>query len=158
MQCFTSKKSKYNKNEKTNDKNKENIISIKNESNHKHLICDDSEINRLILKKYLDKKNIICDEASDGIFCIEKIVQNGIYDILWLDIQMPRMNGLDCAETLRKKHNYKGTIIGLTGYIDQMSVDNAISKGMNHVIGKPINKDILYSYVEKYTMDIVSTK
>ena len=157
MQCFMFRKSKSNKNEKTTDKTAEPIIVIKNESNHKHLICDDSDVNRLILKKYLDKKNIICDEASDGIFCIEKIVQNGIYDILWLDIQMPRMNGLECTETLRKKYNYEGTIIGLTGYIDQMSVDNAISKGMNHVIGKPINKDVLYSYADKYTIGMNST-
>ena len=153
MQCFTGKtKSKSDKiTENKKEKFDEKSIVIKNESNNKHLICDDSEINRLILKRYLDKKNIMCDEANDGIFCIEKIIQNGVYDILWLDIQMPRMNGLDCAETLRKKYNYKGIIIGLTGYIDQMSVDNAMSKGMNHVIGKPINKDVLYSYVDKYT-------
>jgi len=65
---------------------------------------------------------------------------------------MPRMNGMECTEALRKKHNYQGIIIGLTGFIDQESVNECHKRGMNHVIGKPIDKNVLYHYAEKYTI------
>lgn len=151
MQIFKSKKSKNVEKYKQSDHYEKGLNNtIKITTNHKHLLCDDSEINRLVLKKFLDKKNIICDETCDGLQCIDKVTQNGVYDIIWLDIQMPRMNGYECVETLRKKYNYNGIVIGLTGYIDQNSVDHAISKGMNHIMGKPINMDILYTYADKY--------
>ena len=150
----------YSTNKIDNKRTKEDIentqeIAKKNDvvmfnTNRKHLLCDDSEINRLILKKYLNLKNITCDEATDGIDCIDQIKKNGVYDIIWMDIQMPRMNGFECVKVLRNEYNYDGVIIGLTGYIDQNSINTALTTGMNHIIGKPINKDILYTYVSKY--------
>lgn len=133
---------------KDNKQTSTNVTTIKN---GKHLICDDSDSNRMVLSKYLTRKNYLVDEAINGQDAVEKIGANGEYFIVWMDIMMPRMNGLECTEQLRKKYNYKGVIIGLTGFIDQESVNECIKRGMNHVIGKPIDKVRLYHYAEMYT-------
>lgn len=160
MKLFSSKKFTSKKNIEQKDKfkkimeNKEKSVEMKNEitniNNHKQLICDDSDVNRLILKKYLSIKNVMCDESTDGLNCIDQVKKFGIYDIIWMDIQMPKMNGFECTKTLRNEYNYNGIIIGLTGYTDQTSINNALTFGMNHVIGKPINKENLYAFVDKY--------
>jgi CheY-like chemotaxis protein len=132
----------------TND----NVPSLPTNKNGKHLICDDSEPNRMVLSKYLTRKNYVIEEAINGLDAIDKITKSdGEYHVVWMDIMMPRMNGMDCTNTLRQKYGYKGVIIGLTGYIDQDSVNQCYKLGMNHVIGKPIDKGTLYHYAEKYT-------
>lgn len=90
---------------------------------------------------YIDEKEI---EA------IENVKQHGVYDIIWMDIQMPKMNGYKCVEKLREELKYKGIIIGLTGFVDQESIDLCHSYGMDHVIGKPINRHLFYSYIDSY--------
>lgn len=151
-------KRKTDKNKDKNETKKEEVKIEKPETkedttkNGRHLICDDSDSNRMILSKYLTRKNYSVDEACNGVEAIEKISANGEYFIVWMDIMMPRMNGMVCTETLRKKNEYKGVIIGLTGFIDQESVNECYKRGMNHVIGKPIDKNIMYHYAEKYTI------
>lgn len=127
-----------------------NVSSVKTETTVKHLICDDSEPNRMVLEKYLTRKFVKIDIAKNGSDAIDMVRQYGEYAIIWMDIQMPKMTGYESTKILRNELHYKGIIIGLTGYIDQESVNKCIGFGMNHVIGKPINKDKLYFYVDKY--------
>jgi CheY-like chemotaxis protein len=153
---FRGKKNKKDKNNSPSNPDIKHPVSLPIEKNvlknNIHLICDDSESNRMVLSKYLTREKYLIDEASNGNDAIEKIKKNGTYSIIWMDIMMPRMNGFDCTEILRKQYNYSGVIIGLTGLIDQDSVDECLKRGMNHVIGKPIDKTILYHYAEKYTI------
>ena len=125
------------------------VIAIQSKQNGKLLVCDDSQGNRMVLKRYFDKINVKVDESINGEAAISMIEKNGKYDIVWMDIQMPKMNGYECVEALRKS-GYTGIIIGLTGYIDAESVNKGLETGMNHVIGKPINKDTLYTYYNLY--------
>lgn len=138
--------------ENLSDRDNGSTSSLPRNKNGKHLICDDSEPNRMVLSKYLTRKNYVIEETNNGLEAIEKITKSdGEYYVVWMDIMMPRMNGMDCTKTLRQKHGYKGVIIGLTGYIDQDSINQCYKLGMNHVIGKPIDKGTLYHYAEKYT-------
>lgn len=120
------------------------------EKNGKILVCDDASGNRYVLVKYMQRKNCLVDEAINGLDAIKKIEENGQYDIIWMDIQMPKMDGLECTRILREKYNYDGVIIGITGYVDPDSFNRCIQAGMTHVIGKPIDKEILFMYVDKY--------
>ncbi|AYV77660.1 MAG: putative sensor histidine kinase [Dasosvirus sp.] len=120
------------------------------EKNTFHLICDDSDPNRMVLEKYLSRKNVTVHKSCNGKECISMIEKNGKYLVVWMDIQMPIMNGIECTKYLRETLKYDGIIIGLTGYIDQESVNRCLATGMNHVIGKPIDKNVLYNYVDMY--------
>lgn len=117
--------------------------------NNKHLICDDSSTNRLVLKKYLIMFGCDVDESKNGDEAIEKVKNNGEYKIIWMDIKMPIMDGHGCTQKLRQEMNYKGKIIGLTGYVDDTSINKSLNVGMNFVIPKPFNSDIIRIYVEE---------
>jgi CheY-like chemotaxis protein len=116
----------------------------------KDLIVDDSDPNRIVLKKYLSRFGRECDETINGLDAINKITKTGTYDIIWMDLQMPKMNGIACANHLRTKLNYKGFIVGLTGHVDQDSIDDCRTAGMDDIIPKPIDKKTLEVYIEKY--------
>lgn len=147
------KRKKINKN-KINTTNKENVIDVENaiyETNNRHLICDDSVTNRVILKRYIERLGIKCDDANNGAEIIENIQNGNLYDIIWLDIQMPLMNGYQTIEKLRNEYKYNGIVIGVTGYIDNTSVEKAIQLGMNYVVGKPIDKVKIRTFCEKFS-------
>ena len=162
MNCICFRKKDKKKGIKNMSKlitpNNDNLTKIKTEDgeeidmvkNGKFLVCDDASTNRMVLRRYLELKQCKVDEANNGYDAIEKIKENGIYDIIWMDIQMPKMDGLSAAKKIRNEYNYTGTIIGLTGYVDPKSFKDCLEAGMNHVISKPIDKNVLYMYVDKY--------
>lgn len=118
-------------------------MDIDNQKKNKHLICDDESINRLVLKKYLTYYGCDSDEACDGLEAIEKVKNNGQYNVIWMDIKMPKMNGLECTKYLRNKMNYIGPIIGLTGYVDEYSINQCHHVGMNTVLSKPFDCNVI---------------
>ena len=70
-------------------------------------------------------------EAINGTDAIDMIGKDSD-DIIWMDVQMPRMNGIKCAEYLRKTLKYNGVIIGLTGHVDQDTI-NDCEKASNDI-------------------------
>jgi len=143
-----SKKTKSNENIAIVKEDKPKTIDVK--KNNKHLICDDAFANRLVLKKYLTMFDCATDEAENGQDAINKVNENGTYNIIWMDIKMPKMDGFDATEYLRQKMNYQGVIIGLTGYVDEATVKKCYSLGMTHVVPKPFDKKVIEIYCEKY--------
>lgn len=118
--------------------------------NNKILICDDAAGNRIVLKRYLAYKKCESDETIDGENTIEMVKKNGEYAIIFIDIQMPKMDGITCTRILRQEMGYMGTIIGITGCVDPDSFKKCTEAGMDHVLSKPINKHVLYMYYDKY--------
>jgi CheY-like chemotaxis protein len=119
-------------------------------TNNKHLICDDAFSNRLVLKKYLNMYKCDTDEAENGKDAIEQVKLNGIYKIIWMDLKMPKMDGIEATKYLRNEMHYEGIIIGLTGYVDDITVKQCLRAGMNYVIPKPFDKKVIETYTEKY--------
>lgn len=87
-------------------------------------ICDDDAKIRCFLRRTIEGFGLFCivDEFSDGMEVLER---NTSYDILFLDIDMPRMNGIETAERLRKTDR-RVKIIYVTGYQDYMSRSFAV--------------------------------
>jgi CheY-like chemotaxis protein len=127
------------------------FVTTENKNTH-DLIVDDSDPNRVVMRKYLTRYGRTADDAINGLDAIEIISkkQNEEYGIIWMDIQMPRLNGIHCTKRLRQELLYKGCIIGLTGHIDEESVEACKLAGMNDILAKPIDKKVLETYLEKY--------
>lgn len=125
-------------------KNKENgtIQDIDSE-----LIVDDNQVNRTVLARYLTKYKYNFKEASNGMKALESIVDKNFH-IIWIDLKMPVMNGIDAVKYLRAEYpkgfGYKGFIVGVTGFADDESRQNCIKAGMNTVLSKPYVGDNLY--------------
>lgn len=141
-----------NKFTKTNEKHiaqrqKSIHFSTPCKKNNKHLICDDACTNRLVLKRYLNLFGCDTDEAGNGQDAINKVKDYGEYSIIWMDIRMPKMDGHQCTEFLRTQMKYTGTIIGLTGCVDDATIQKCYSLGMNYVVAKPFDPKIIQTYV-----------
>lgn len=127
--------------------------------NCKHLICDDSSMNRNILRRLLIKMfSIDVDEAEDGETAVKQVLKNGEYAVIWLDFMLGQNepNGGQVCARLRRELQYKGTIIMLTGYTDPVTREICRAAGANDFVGKPYNSETIRKLSEKHARETVA--
>ena len=110
----------------------------------KILLVEDNELNREIATEILEEEGIIIDTAEDGDIAVEKMhhAAEGQYDLILMDIQMPRMNGYEATQAIRKLSNPYAAeipIIAMTANAFDEDKQNAFAAGMNGHIAKPID-------------------
>lgn len=120
----------------------------------KVLAAEDNEINAEILEELLDIEEVECEIAVNGLEALEKFKNSkpGDYDIIFMDIQMPVMNGYESARAIREcSHPLAKTIpiIAMTANAFDDDVRDALEAGMNAHLAKPINMDKLRQIVVK---------
>lgn len=116
-----------------------------NTLNIKVLVVDDNQINRLLINKILNKWGVKTEFAENGIEAIEKVEAMPDFDVILMDINMPRMGGLEATEILRAKpdsYYQQVHIIALTAAI--LNPENGDIGGMNDYILKPFEPAILF--------------
>ena len=127
-----------------------------NNSQRRILIVDDEPYNilalRIMLKQlcpvnYQSKLDSVIDQAPNGRDALE-MSKNINYGLIFMDCQMPIMNGFEASIGIRKYFSQEATaeqpkIIALTGHVDQDYIQNAFSCGMDEVISKPANIEVL---------------
>lgn len=111
------------------------------------LIVEDNLINQKILSNYLVHMGYSCDIANNGQEAVEKY-KNGNYDIIFMDVEMPVMNGLVATGEIRKLESKselakKSFIIGLSGNARPEQKGLAIAAGMDTYLTKPYHKEDL---------------
>lgn len=107
----------------------------------KVLIVEDMEINQEIVTLMLNKYGIEVDCAFNGSEAVE-LVKKNVYDIIFMDIQMPIMDGFEATVKIRK-FNENIPIIAMTANAMQSDIKKNLSIGMNGHISKPIIRKIL---------------
>ena len=110
----------------------------------KVLLVEDNELNREIAVDILSEEGMIVDTAEDGDIAVEKMknAEVGQYDIILMDIQMPRMNGYEATKAIRALPDmYASTvpIVAMTANAFEEDKQNAFASGMNGHISKPID-------------------
>ena len=110
----------------------------------KILLVEDNEMNREIAEEILEEYGAKIDTAEDGDIAVEKLKNSvpGQYDVVLMDIQMPRMNGYEAARairTLKNKEIANIKIIAMTANAFEEDRQNAFAAGMNEHIAKPID-------------------
>ena len=125
----------------------------------KILIVDDADINRYVLKRYIEiyKKNhnVLIDihEAANGLECLEK-VKNTDYNIIFMDLIMPFMGGIEATKKIFERKSNQILIIGLTGQIEQDTQEKIKESGMQYCIHKPVEMDTIHSILEIFLLDM----
>ena len=114
------------------------------------LLVDDVAINRLIVIEQLAAAGVEMEveEAEDGREAVDKFAASpeGHYDIIFMDIQMPRMDGYEASMTIRaldRRDAAKVAIIAMTANAFKEDVDRALTSGMNAHLAKPLEHDKL---------------
>jgi len=112
------------------------------------LIAEDVEENRDFLKAILSSDHITLDCAEDGLEAL-KMTLSKDYKIVFLDIQMPIMDGIEALKNIRSRHEYANIpVVALTAQAIIGDRDKFMPYGFNGYITKPINDPILFSYLE----------
>jgi CheY-like chemotaxis protein len=117
------------------------------------LLVEDVEINREILISLLEDTGIDIDSAENGIEAVEMITAApDKYDIILMDIQMPKMDGLEATRLIRAMAGRLKTIpiIAMTAHVFKSDIDECIGAGMDDHIGKPIDIDDVLRKLHKY--------
>ncbi len=119
------------------------------------LLVEDNELNREIAEEILESTGLKVETAEDGRDAVDKFVQSqvGYYDIIFMDIQMPVMNGYDAAMAIRGLSRADAAhipIVAMTANAFVEDVQAAKSAGMNEHIAKPIDFDKLSEVLRKY--------
>ena len=118
------------------------------------LLVDDIEINRMIVIEVLCDSGMIIEEASDGEEAVEKYLKSplGYYDCIFMDVQMPRMDGYKATEAIRgsPRPDSGVPIIAMTANALKEDVDSAMGCGMNGHLAKPIDFGMCVMMLKKY--------
>ena len=119
----------------------------------KVLVAEDVPLNQLLIRTILDDFGFSCDIAADGKIAIEKFSQRDSpdqtqsYDIILMDLQMPKINGFEATEYIRKTMKSNIPIIALTADVTIVDVEKCKAVGMNDYITKPIDEKLLYEKI-----------
>lgn len=112
----------------------------------KILVADDNEINRKIIRIILQKLGYSCVEAENGEDAL-KMYRSGDYDYIFMDLDMPEMDGLEATQAIREaeKNNSdrKSEIIAVTANVSQETRLKCRRVGMNGYLEKPITASII---------------
>ncbi len=116
----------------------------------KILLAEDSDVNAEIAQVLLQDKDILVDHVWDGVECVNRMQQAeaGTYDIILMDIQMPRMNGYHATRMirqLREKGKANVPIIAMTANAFNEDRQAALLAGMNGHVAKPYQVKDLYA-------------
>ncbi len=118
----------------------------------KVLIVDDNRVNVMVLKKTLEKLGVRSESVSNGLEAVNA-AKNNCYDLIFMDIHMPKMDGLSATKEIRKFNKAIG-IIGLSADVTKEAIDEAKGVGMNEYFTKPISFDKLRKYLPSYLIKI----
>ncbi|WP_350634909.1 CHASE domain-containing protein [Pseudoalteromonas sp. GW168-MNA-CIBAN-0100] len=125
-------------------------VSTLSFANYKLLLVEDNPLNQHVASAILKTKECIADIANDGFEAIEKLTENS-YDIVLMDIQMPKMDGLQATKVIRCDLGLIDLpIIGLSANAHDDDVKKALASGMNSYITKPIDANTLFKTLWHY--------
>ncbi|TWW12247.1 hypothetical protein E3A20_02460, partial [Planctomyces bekefii] len=103
------------------------------------LVVDDGDDNRYLMDLILKSRGAAVDLARDGDEAVSMAMAK-IYDVIFMDIQMPKLDGRAATEQLRQR-GYKGPIVALTAHATSEERVRCMKSGMNEYCTKPISPD-----------------
>jgi CheY-like chemotaxis protein/two-component sensor histidine kinase len=118
------------------------------------LLAEDVEINREIVFALLESTNIEIDCAENGKIALEKFSTNpSKYNIIFMDIQMPEMDGFEATKGIRSSGIDWGKnipIIAMTANVFREDIEKCLQSGMNAHVGKPLDFAEVITMLDKY--------
>ena len=117
------------------------------------LIAEDNEINQEIVKTILAQRDYTYTIAEDGEQALQ-LYKDNVYDLILMDVQMPKMNGYETALLIREEEEKTGIhvpIIALTACTMENDKEICTCSGMDDFIAKPFKPKELFALIEKYT-------
>ena len=118
------------------------------------LVAEDNDINWEIISTLLGMYGITTERAENGRICVEKLksAEKGAFDLVFMDIQMPEMNGLDATKTIRALDDPWASsipIVAMTADAFSENVAECMNAGMNGHIAKPVDLKLVIKEIRR---------
>ena len=118
------------------------------------LVAEDNDINWEIISAMLAMFGITTDRAENGQVCVDMIrnAQKGSYELIFMDIQMPQMNGLDATKMIRKLEDPWAAsipIVAMTADAFSENITECLNAGMNGHIAKPVDIKLVVKEIRR---------
>jgi signal transduction histidine kinase/CheY-like chemotaxis protein len=124
------------------------------------LLAEDNIINQKLAVRVLERRGHRVAVANDGLEALEAL-EKGVFDLVLMDIQMPRMGGLEAAGAIRRKEKKTGKripIIAMTAHAMKGDRESCMKMGMDGYISKPIKTEELFGVIEEpFTTEMEET-
>jgi len=113
------------------------------------LVVEDNPINQRILATLLRKRGYEVDVANDGAQAVQCVAEK-TYGLIFMDLQMPVLDGLEAARLIRSLAGFaQPPIIAVTAYTLNGEQERCLEAGMNGYLPKPVDSQKLFDCVEK---------
>lgn len=121
------------------------------------LLAEDNAINRVLLQKQLERHGHDVTPVGDGLEAIEAVELDADFDVVLMDISMPRMDGLTATRHLRQGATGRHLpIIALTAQADQRRVAEFRAAGMDEILTKPVETPRLLATIARVAIQAAS--
>jgi len=118
------------------------------------LVVEDIELNREIVTALLEPTGaeVIC--AENGLKAVRMFSESpGAYDIIFMDVQMPEMDGFEATRRIRALDNARAKtipIVAMTANVFREDIEECLNAGMNGHVGKPMNINEVFDVMQEY--------
>ncbi len=140
--------------ELTSEKEKKVIVEVEEKFNGKILVAEDNSANQELLKVILEQFSIDYKITSDGLEVVEEYKKDSSYDLILMDINMPKQNGVEALYEIRKYEEEilsKTTpVVALTANAIKGDKEKFLMLGMNEYLSKPIDVNEFKKIAKKY--------
>lgn len=124
-------------------------IMTSNSFNAHVLVVEDKFVNSKVVTMMLESLGATADVATNGYEALD-IFEPGKYQLVFMDIQMPSMDGVTTVKRLREKYSDLPPIIGLSANAMEGDAEKYIKEGMDDYLSKPVTLDVMQEKMEKW--------
>jgi CheY-like chemotaxis protein len=118
-------------------------------------VVEDNRINQTVAKRILVKEGYEVEVAENGEQAVHKVGNGGRYDLIFMDCQMPRMDGYEASRRIRSMEGSASAlsripIIALTANAMQGDREKCLEAGMDDYVAKPVKKEDLFEMLRRH--------
>lgn len=129
-------------------------LGQKTEDNCPILLVEDNLINQVVAKELLSDQGLHADIANNGLEALAMLKDNGKYQVILMDCQMPELDGYEATKRIRAgqagQHYQSIPIIALTAHAMKGDKEKCLNAGMSDYVSKPIDSDLLTDKINQY--------
>ena len=118
------------------------------------LLAEDNPMNRKLVERMLAKAGYRLDLVVNGKEAVEKYTADpDRFDLIFMDIQMPEMDGREATLEIRKRGFSRVPIIAMTAQSMKGDYERCLAAGMDDYIAKPIRQEVVLDMIKKWVLD-----
>jgi two-component system, sensor histidine kinase and response regulator len=118
------------------------------------LVVEDNLVNQKVAQKMIEKLGGRVDVAADGIEALAALISGEPYSVVFMDVQMPNMDGYEATAEIRRREAEKGEpptpIIAMTANAMQGDREEALKAGMDDYVSKPVTSEKLEAVLKRW--------